>query len=67
MQDNRNDNTFNFAAVNDQVSAYTNQQMFAAFQSSINTLQDYRLRLIQQNPGNLTTNQVTNLFAQYGY
>lgn len=53
--------------VDDNVSNYTNQQMFNAFQSSIFTLQDYRVKLIQQNPTNPTTPQVTNLFSQYGY
>ena len=31
----------------DQVSGYTNQQMFGAFQSNIYTLQDYRVKLLQ--------------------
>ncbi len=53
--------------VNDQVSGFTIAQMFSALQSSIYTLQDYRLRLIQQNPANPTTPQVTNLFSQYHY
>ena len=69
LRDNRNDQLAipQRVLINDEVSAYSNKQMFSAFQSNINTLQDYRLRLIQQNPGNPTTNQATNLFMQYGY
>ena len=51
--------------VTDAVSGFTNAQMFNAFQSSIYTLGDYRLKLIQQNPNNPTINQVTNLFTEY--
>ena len=50
----------------DQVSGYTNAQMFSAFQPNINTLQDYRLRLLQTTV-NPTFASVTNLFAQYHY
>ena len=53
-------------SVNDNVSGYTNQQMFAAFQSNINTLQDYRLRLLQTTT-NPTSASVINLFNQYHY
>lgn len=52
--------------VNDNVSNYTNRQMFNAFQSTIYTLQDYRLNLIQQNPNNQST-QITSLFSDYHY
>ena len=55
----------NFPIV-DQVSNYSNQMLFSAFQSSIYTLQDYKAKLIQLNPNNQTT-QVTNLFNQYHY
>ena len=51
----------------DQVSGYTNQQMFNAFQSTINTLQDYRVRLLQLNNNNNNPTFVINLFNQYGY
>jgi len=50
----------------DQVSGYTNQQMFNAFQSNIVTLQDYRARLLQTTT-NSTSVYVTNLFNQYNY
>lgn len=66
MVDNRNDIFFNPAAVNDNVLGYTNQQMFNAFQSTIFTLQDYRVNLLQHN-GNNQAVEVTNLFNQYGY
>lgn len=50
----------------DQVSGYTNQQMFNAFQSSIFTLQDYRVRLLQTTT-NPTSSHVADLFTQYHY
>ncbi len=63
LKDSRNESI----PVADMVSGFTNQQMFASFQSTITKLQDYRLKLIEQNISNPTINQVTNLFAQYGY
>lgn len=60
------DNTNEATPVLDQVSAYTNQQMFNAFQSDIFTLQDYRYKLLLQNGNNQAT-EVTSLFANYGY
>ncbi|HXH99754.1 MAG TPA: hypothetical protein VNI52_05775 [Sphingobacteriaceae bacterium] len=61
LKDTRNENT----PVVDQVSGYTNQQMFNAFQSNIYDLQDYRLKLIQQTSNQPT--EVTDLFFRYGY
>jgi hypothetical protein len=66
MIDNRNDFLFNAAMVNDLVSGFTNAQMFNAFQSSIYTLQDYRVKLLQQTANN-TAPSVPDLFSQYGY
>ena len=63
LNDNRNE-TGN--PVIDQVSGYTNQQMFNAFQSTIYTLQNYRIRLLQTTT-NSTSGFVPNLFSQYGY
>ena len=67
LNDNRNDNLFNQQAVTDQVTGYTNAQMFSAFQSSILTLQNYRVKLLQINNNNNNPTPVTNLFSQYGY
>lgn len=53
-------------AVNDFVSDYTNAQMFGGFQSNIYTLQDYRIRLLQQTT-NSTSANVPDLFSQYHY
>ncbi len=50
----------------DNVSNYTNQQLFDAIDSDIITMQEYRQRLIQENNNNQSA-QVTNLFAQYNY
>lgn len=50
----------------DNVSGFTIQQLFSPLQSDVYTLQQYKDRLQQQNPGNQTT-QITDLFAQYGY
>lgn len=62
MKDYSNENT----PVVDQVSGYTNQQMFNAFGSSITSLPSYRTNLLQQNNNNQSA-AVTNLFGQYGY
>ena len=62
LRDPANETNF---PVPDQVSGYSNQQMFNAFQSDIYTLQDYRIKLIQQN--NSQTSEIINLFNQYGY
>ncbi|MDX2306403.1 MAG: hypothetical protein NW226_26575 [Microscillaceae bacterium] len=50
----------------DQVSGYTNRQMFAAFSTNIRSLQQYRDRLLQLNNNNQLT-QVNTLFQFYGY
>jgi hypothetical protein len=52
--------------VTDQISGYTNQQMFSAFKSTIYTLQDYRVKLLQQTT-NPTSQYVIGLFSQYHY
>ena len=63
LRDNTNETGI---PVIDQVSAYTNQQMFNAFQPNIYTLQDYKLKLLQTT-SNSTSSFVPNLFAQYHY
>ena len=50
----------------DQVSGFTIAQIFAALQSDVTSVPAYKARLIQQNPGNQTT-QITTLFASYDY
>ncbi len=55
-----------FPPVNDNVSGFTTQQLYLALQADVNSVQQYRERLIQQNPGN-QTNAITNLFQQYHY
>jgi hypothetical protein len=50
----------------DQVSNYTNQQMFGAFLYNIYSLQDYRVKLLQMTT-NSTSAFVPSLFSQYGY
>ena len=66
LNDTRNDNSFNSSAVIDQVSNFSNQQMFNAFSYGITTLQNYRANFIRLNPNNQTS-QLTTLFSQYGY
>lgn len=66
LKDTRNDFLFDPTMVNDQVSDYSNQQMFNAFSSSITTLGLYKTNLLLQNGNNQST-QVTSLFSQYGY
>ncbi|MEX8546061.1 MAG: hypothetical protein V5804_00540 [Mucilaginibacter sp.] len=62
LKDTRNETS----PVTDQVSGYTNQQMFNAFNSSINSLAGYKSSLLQLN-GNNQSGAVTYLFSQYGY
>ena len=66
LKDSRNETRSTGGNVDDNVSGYTNQQMFNAFQSSIYTLQDYRDKLLLQN-GNNQAVEITSLFTQYGY
>ncbi len=68
LMDDRNDLYSDpyFPKINDQVSGYTNQQMFNAFGSSIGSMQDYKANLLLQNSNNQSS-QVLNLFQQYGY
>ena len=62
LMDTRNESV----PVVDGVSNFTIAQIFNALQADVTSLQQYRTRFEQQNPGNQTT-QITNLFAQYGY
>ena len=57
--------------VNDQVSGFSILQIFNAVQSDVSTVQQYKARLILQNPNpannpNQST-QITTLFASYNY
>ena len=52
--------------ITDNVSGFTISQLFNGLQSDVSTLQQYRARLIQQNPTISATN-ITNLFGQYNY
>lgn len=62
LMDSRNENS----PVVDQVSGYTNQQMFNALDNDIYNLSNYKNRLLLEN-GNNQSSQVTQLFFQYGY
>ena len=57
--------------VNDQVSGFTISQIFASFQTDVITVQQYKARLITQNPNTVTNPnlsfQISNLFASYNY
>ena len=66
LRDLRNEQKSTGGNVDDNVSNYTNQQLFNAFQNNIYSLQDYRLRLLQTTT-NTTSSFVPNLFFQYGY
>lgn len=61
LNDNRNDLYYGRVNIDDNVSGYTNQQMFNAFNSNITDLQSYRTNLLQQN-GNNQSAGVTYLF-----
>lgn len=64
LMDNTAEPTQTF--VNDQVSGFTIQQLYLALQADVNTVPQYRARLIQQNPGT-PTNAIIDLFASYNY
>lgn len=69
LMDSRNDKYATSVIVNldDQSSAYTNQQFFTAFNSGITTIQQYKSNLQQRNVTNPSNAQISNLFFQYGY
>ena len=56
-----------FTNVNDLVSGYTIAQLFAALQSDVTTVAQYKARLLQQNPGNPTNSNLNALFTSYGF
>lgn len=66
LNDTRNEQRITGGPVDDNCSNYTNSQMFNAFQSTIYSLQTYRVRLLQTTT-NPTSGFVPNLFSQYGY
>ena len=53
--------------VNDQVSGYTIGQIFAALQSDVTTVSQYKARLLQQNSGNTINGNLNALFTSYGF
>jgi hypothetical protein len=61
MMDNTNENY----PVIDGIGGFTISQLFAALQSDVTTLQQYKARLITQNPTQST--QINNIFGQYHY
>lgn len=65
--DTRNDKLYNYTQVEDQVSTFTNQQLFSAFNSGITTMQLYKTNVLQRNTANPSSSQLVNLFQQYGY
>ncbi|HEY1872634.1 MAG TPA: hypothetical protein VGG71_16350, partial [Chitinophagaceae bacterium] len=67
IDDTPNETIVNGYYVNDQVSGYTNQQIFAALQSDVSSLAQYKARLISQNPTNPTNIYINDLFGSYGY
>ena len=56
-----------FTNVNDLVSGYTISQIFAALQSDVTTVPQYKTRLLQQNPGNPTNANLNALLTSYGF
>lgn len=60
------DNANEINPITDNVQGFSIGQIFAALQSDISSMQAYRDRFIQQNPGN-QPQQITDIFAQYHY
>ncbi len=50
--------------LNDNVAGYTNQQFFNALDADINSLPNYRIRLLSEN-GNSQAAGVTTIFSFY--
>ncbi|MDE3184782.1 MAG: hypothetical protein KGM16_15295 [Bacteroidota bacterium] len=66
MEDLMDDTPNEIFPVTDNVSGFSVSQLFDALQPDVTSVQQYRARLIQQNPNNQTAN-ITSLFAQYHY
>lgn len=64
--DGRNEQRLTGGPVDDNVSNYSNQQLFNALQADIYNLQTYQARLLQTT-ANSSSAFVPNLFSQYGY
>ena len=60
------DNTNETNPITDNVQGFTIQQLYLALQADVNSMEQYRARFIQQNPGN-QNQQTINLFDQYHY
>jgi len=60
------DNTNEINPITDNVQGFTIQQLYLALQADVNSVEQYRTRFIQQNPGN-QNQQTINLFGQYHY
>ncbi len=60
------DNTPSETMVNDQVTGYTNQQIFNSLQSDVTKMSDFKSKLFTLY-GTSQQTQVTNLFAPYHY
>jgi hypothetical protein len=65
LMDNTPNETYG-TGLPDQVSGYTNQQIFNALQSDVKSVGDFKARLLQQN-NNSQQVQVDNLVQFYGY
>lgn len=52
--------------VTDNVSGFTITLLFNGLQSDVVTIEQYRARIIQQNPA-ISSINITNLFGQYNY
>lgn len=64
------DDTPTETTVNDQVKGFSIAQLFHALQSDVTTVQQYKAKILSQNPtlpGGTTSVQLTNLFASYHY
>jgi hypothetical protein len=54
------------SSIIDNVTGFTNQQFFQALLSNVNSIPDYKAKLLQQN-GNSQQTQIDELFSQYGF
>lgn len=64
--DNRNDDQGDYVPLFDNVAGYTFQQLFNSLDSDVSSIQNYKIRLLNENGNNQATG-VNTIFTFYGY
>ncbi|GAB2653341.1 hypothetical protein GCM10027036_03290 [Flavihumibacter cheonanensis] len=66
LMDNRNDDQGDYVPLFDNVAGYTFQQLFNSLDSDVSSIQNYKIRLLNENGNNQATG-VNTIFTFYGY